>query len=58
MRQEVGGLSLNDDKALIDYAKPIVNELRANMVRVEVSFLRSQSGDVLADLPEQYARVT
>ena len=29
---------LNDDAALIDYAKPIVNELRANMVRVEADF--------------------
>jgi threonyl-tRNA synthetase len=32
---QVRVLTLNDDAALIDYAKPIVNELRANMVRVE-----------------------
>jgi threonyl-tRNA synthetase len=32
---QVRVITLNDDPALIDYAKPIVNELRANMVRVE-----------------------
>ena len=31
-------LTLNDDAALIDYAKPIVAELRANMVRVDSDF--------------------
>ena len=31
-------LTLNDDAALIDYAQPIVNELRANMVRVDSDF--------------------
>ena len=31
-------ITLNDDAALIDYAKPIVNELRANMVRVGSDF--------------------
>ncbi len=31
-------ITLNDDEALIDYAKPIVNELRANMVRVDTDF--------------------
>ena len=31
-------ITLNDDAALIDYAKPIVNELRANMVRVDTDF--------------------
>jgi threonyl-tRNA synthetase len=30
--------TLNDDEALINYAKPIVNELRANMVRVDSDF--------------------
>ena len=30
--------TLNDDEALIDYAKPIVAELRANMVRVDADF--------------------
>ena len=31
-------ITLNDDAALVDYAQPIVNELRANMVRVEADF--------------------
>ena len=31
-------ITRNDDAALIDYAKPIVAELRANMVRVEGDF--------------------
>ncbi len=35
---QVRVLTLNDDAALIDYAKPIVNELRANMVRVDADY--------------------
>jgi threonyl-tRNA synthetase len=31
-------LTLNDDAALVNYAQPIVNELRANMVRVSADF--------------------
>ena len=31
-------ITLNDDAALIDYAQPIVNELRANFVRVVSDF--------------------
>ena len=31
-------ITLNDDAALIDYAQPIVNELRAQMVRAEADF--------------------
>ena len=31
-------ITLNDDEALINYAKPIVAELRANMVRVDADF--------------------
>lgn len=31
----VRDITLNNDQALIDYAQPIVNELRANMVRVD-----------------------
>jgi hypothetical protein len=31
-------ITLNDDEALINYAQPIVNELRANMVRVDSDF--------------------
>lgn len=35
---QVRVITLNDDQALIDYAQPIVNELRANMVRVDSDF--------------------
>ncbi len=35
---QVRVITLSDDAALLDYAKPIVNELRANMVRVETDF--------------------
>ena len=36
--EQVRVITLNDDAALLDYAKPIVNELRANMIRVEADF--------------------
>ena len=35
---QVRVITLNDDQALIDYAQPIVNELRGNMVRVDTDF--------------------
>ena len=35
---QVRVITLNDDAALIDYAQPIVAELRANMVRVDSDF--------------------
>ena len=35
---QVRVITLNDDAALIEYAKTIVTELRANMVRVESGF--------------------
>ena len=35
---QVRVITLNDDEALIAYAKPIVAELRANMVRVDADF--------------------
>jgi threonyl-tRNA synthetase len=35
---QVRVITLSDDEALIDYAKPIVAELRANMVRVDSDF--------------------
>jgi len=35
---QVRVLTLNDDAALLNYAKPIVNELRANFVRVSADF--------------------
>jgi hypothetical protein len=37
-RRRCGGRIANDDEALIAYAKPIVAELRANMVRVDADF--------------------
>jgi threonyl-tRNA synthetase len=36
--EQVRVITLSDEAALIDYAKPIVNELRANMVRVDGDF--------------------
>ncbi len=36
--EQVRVITLNDDAALLDYAKPIANELRANMIRVEADF--------------------
>jgi len=35
---QVRVITLNDDEALINYAKPIVAELRARMVRVDADF--------------------
>ena len=35
---QVRVITLSDEQALIEYAKPIVNELRANMVRVDADF--------------------
>jgi threonyl-tRNA synthetase len=35
---QVRVITLNDDAALINYAQPIVNELRANMVRADADF--------------------
>jgi threonyl-tRNA synthetase len=35
---QVRVITLNDDEALIEYARPIVAELRANMVRVDSDF--------------------
>jgi threonyl-tRNA synthetase len=42
-------ITLNDDAALIDYAKPIVNELRANMVRAEGDFSATPIKAKIAD---------
>ncbi|MBI4024047.1 MAG: threonine--tRNA ligase [Verrucomicrobia bacterium] len=36
--EQVRVLTIGDDAALVDYARGIVNELRANMVRVETDF--------------------
>lgn len=35
---QVRVITLNDGEALINHAQPIVNELRANMVRVNTDF--------------------
>ena len=37
-RAQARVITLNDDEALINYAKPIVAELRANRVRVDADF--------------------
>jgi len=42
---QVRVLTLNDDAALLDYAKPIVNELRANFVRVSADFSTDPSSE-------------
>ena len=46
---QVRVITLNDDAALIDYAKPIVNELRANMVRVDADFSATPFKAKIAD---------
>src|SRR5207247_1500340 len=47
--EQVRILTLNDDAALIDYAKPMVNELRANMVRAEADFSATPIKAKIAD---------
>ena len=47
--EQVRVLTLNDDAALLDYARPIVNELRANMVRVEADFSANPVKAKIAD---------
>jgi threonyl-tRNA synthetase len=46
---QVRVITLNDDEALIAYAQPIVNELRANMVRVEADFTATPIKAKIAD---------
>ncbi|HTI97917.1 MAG TPA: threonine--tRNA ligase [Dongiaceae bacterium] len=46
---QVRVITLNDDQALIDYAQPIVNELRANMVRVDADFSATPFKAKIAD---------
>jgi threonyl-tRNA synthetase len=43
-------ITLNDDEALINYAKPIVAELRANMVRVDADFSATPFKAKIADV--------
>ena len=47
--EQVRVITLNDDAALIDYAKPIVNELRASMVRAEADFSATPIKAKIAD---------
>jgi threonyl-tRNA synthetase len=46
---QVRVITLNDDEALINYAKPIVDELRANMVRVDSDFSATPFKAKIAD---------
>jgi threonyl-tRNA synthetase len=46
---QVRVITLNDDQALIDYAQPIVNELRANQVRVDADFSATPFKAKIAD---------
>ena len=46
-------ITLNDEEALINYAKPIVNELRANMVRVDSDFSATPFKAKIADAEQQ-----
>ena len=46
---QVRVITLNDDAALIDYAQPIVNELRSNMVRVDSDFSATPFKAKIAD---------
>jgi threonyl-tRNA synthetase len=46
---QVRVLTLNDDPALIAYSQPIVNELRANMVRVDSDFSATPFKAKIAD---------
>lgn len=47
--EQVRVITLNDDIALQEYAKPIVNELRANMVRIEADFSANPVKAKIAD---------
>lgn len=46
---QVRVITLNDDPKLIEYARPIVNELRANMVRVDADFTATPVKAKIAD---------
>ncbi len=46
---QVRVITLNDDPALIEYAKPILTELRANMVRVDADFSATPFKAKIAD---------
>jgi threonyl-tRNA synthetase len=46
-------ITLNDDTKLIEYAQPIVNELRAHMVRVDADFTATPFKAKIADAETQ-----
>ncbi len=46
-------ITLNDDEALINYAKPIVAELRANMARVDSDFSATPFKAKIADAEQR-----
>ena len=46
---QVRVITLNDDATLLDYAQPIVNELRANQVRVDADFSTTPFKAKIAD---------
>ncbi len=46
-------ITLSDDAALVDYAQPIVNELRAHMVRVEADFSATPLKAKIANAEQQ-----
>jgi threonyl-tRNA synthetase len=50
--EQVRVLTIGEDAALVDYAKGIVNELRANMVRVEVDYSNDNIKGKIADAEE------
>jgi threonyl-tRNA synthetase len=50
---QVRVITLNDDEALINYAKPIVAELRENMVRVDADFSATPFKAKIADAEQQ-----
>jgi threonyl-tRNA synthetase len=47
--EQVRVITLNDDPALVEYAAPIVSELRANMVRVESDYSATPVKAKIAD---------
>jgi threonyl-tRNA synthetase len=50
--EQVRVLTIGEDAALVDYAKAIVNELRANMVRAEGDFSNDNIKGKIADAEE------
>ena len=51
------GFTLNDDEALINYAKPIGAELRANTFRVDADYSATPFKAKIADVERSGARL-